>query len=85
MQRFKYMYKQFLKESLWFKILVLATLVISIVFSSSGFSPNVQSVGKLAAAIFFCTYAIKFRRQVKISGAFYLLAGLCLYVAWDLL
>ncbi|NQX61204.1 hypothetical protein [Paenibacillus qinlingensis] len=83
MQRFKYMYKQFLKEPLWFKILVLTTLIISIVFSSSGFSPNMQSLGKIAAAIFFCTYAIQFRRQVKLSGAFYVLAGLCLYVAWD--
>ncbi|CAN7609119.1 hypothetical protein [Paenibacillus sp. LjRoot56] len=83
MQRFKYFYKQFLKEPLWFKILVLTALVIAVVFSSSGFSTNVQSVAKLAAAIFFCTYAIKFRKQVRISGAFYVLAGLCLYVAWD--
>ncbi|WP_171634629.1 serine hydrolase domain-containing protein [Paenibacillus plantarum] len=83
MQRFKFMYKQFLKEPLWFKILVLTTLVISIVFSGSGFSSNVQSVAKVAAAIFFCTYAIKLRRLVKVSVTFYVLAGLCLYVAWD--
>lgn len=83
MQRFKFMYKQFLKEPLWFKILVLTTLIISIIFSSSGFSTDVRSVGKFAAAIFFCTYAIKMRRIVKVSVAFYVLAGMCLYVAWD--
>jgi hypothetical protein len=83
MQRFKFMYKQFLKEPLWFKILVLTTLVISIVFSSSGFSSNVQSIAKLAVAIFFCTYAIKLRRLVKVSVTFYVLSGLCLYVALD--
>ncbi|CAN7277133.1 hypothetical protein LJR153_001336 [Paenibacillus sp. LjRoot153] len=83
MQRFKYMYKQFLKEPLWFKVLVLTTLIVSIVCSNSGFSTNVQSVAKFAAAIFFCTYAIKLRRLVKISVAFYVLAGICLYVAWD--
>ncbi|WP_204787629.1 hypothetical protein [Paenibacillus oryzisoli] len=77
------MYKQFLKEPLWFKILVLTTLIVSIIFSSSGFPTNVQSLGKLAAAIFFCTYAIKMRRIVKVSVAFYVLAGMCLYVAWD--
>lgn len=83
MQRFKFMYKQFLKEPLWFKVLVLTTLVISIVFSSSGFSNNYQSVSKLAAAVFFCIYAIKLRSNIKVSGAFYVIAGLCLYLAWD--
>jgi hypothetical protein len=82
MQRFKFMYKQFMKESLWFKISVLTTLVISIVFSSSGFSNNYQSVSKLAAAIFFCIYAIKLRRNIKVSGALFVVAGLCLYLAW---
>lgn len=76
------MYKQFLKEPLWFKVLVLTTLVISIVFSGSVFSSSVQSIAKFAAAVFFCTYAIKFRRIVKVSVAFYVLAGLCLFVAW---
>ena len=60
MQRIKRMIKQFLKEPLWFKILISTTLLISIIFSSSFFSNNsyFQSSSKLAAAIFLCTYAL---------------------------
>ncbi|OCT12949.1 hypothetical protein A8709_21750 [Paenibacillus pectinilyticus] len=86
MQRFKFMYKQFLKEPLWFKILVLSMLMISVVFSSSSFANEgyYQSIAKLAAAIFLCSYAFKLRRNIKVSGVLYVLAGLCLYLALDL-
>lgn len=40
MQWIKFMINQFLKEPLWFKILISATLLISIIFSSSFFSNN---------------------------------------------
>lgn len=85
MQRFKFMYKQFLKEPLWFKILVLTSLIVAIVCSYSGFPNPVQSVAKLAVAIFFVTYAIKFRRLVKVSVVFYVLAVVSLYAAWNVL
>ena len=55
MQRIKFMCKQFLREPIWFKILITVTLLISIVFSNSFFSNHAyyQSCSKLAAAIFF--------------------------------
>ena len=61
MHRIKFMIKQFLKEPLWFKILISTTLFISFIFSSSFFSNNAyfQSCSKLAAAIFFCAMVLK--------------------------
>ncbi|WP_409305118.1 hypothetical protein [Peribacillus sp. SCS-155] len=73
MKRLKFTVKQFLKEPLWFKILIIATLLVSVVFSSSYFSEHAyfEAVSKLAAAVFFCTYGIKFRRNVKTSVTFF--------------
>lgn len=83
MQRIKFMFKQFQKEPLWFKILISITLLISIVFSSSLFSDNAyfQSCSKLAAAIFFCIYGFKMRRNLKTSLIFFTLAGICVFLS----
>ena len=83
MHRIKFMIKQFLKEPLWFKILISTTLLISIIFSSSFFSNNAyfQSCSKLAAAIFFCTYGIKMRRNLKNSVILFTLAVICIYLS----
>ena len=83
MHRIKFMIKQFLKEPLWFKILISTTLFISFIFSSSFFSNNAyfQSCSKLAAAIFFCAYGIKMRRNLKISVILFTLAVICIYLS----
>lgn len=83
MHRIKFMIKQFLKEPLWFKILISATLLISIVFSSSFFSNNAyfQSCSKLAAAIFFCAYAIKFRRNLVTSVILFTSTVICIFLS----
>ena len=83
MHRIKFMIKQFLKEPLWFKILISSTLFISFIFSSSFFSNNAyfQSCSKLAAAIFFCTYGIKMRRNLKNSVILFTLAVICIYLS----
>ena len=85
MQPIKFMYKQFLKEPLWFKILIPTTLLISIIFSSSFFSNNgyYQSGAKLAAAIFLCAYGIKMRRNPRISAIFFVLVVICIYLSWS--
>ncbi|MBO9598436.1 MAG: hypothetical protein J7559_11555 [Cohnella sp.] len=85
MQRLKFMGKMFLREPLWFKILAPATLLISILLSSDMFSEesNSQSLGKLAAAIFFCIFGIKMRYNRRVSMIFYALAAFSLYLAWD--
>ncbi|OMC71702.1 hypothetical protein BK126_06475 [Paenibacillus sp. FSL H7-0326] len=85
MFRIKIMYKQFLREPLWFKSLILSTLIISILFSSSFFSHNeyYQSAAKLAAAIFFFAYGFKYRSNTKISVLFFILMIFCMYLSWD--
>lgn len=62
MRRIKFFIKQFLKEPLWFKMLISKTLFVTIIFSSTFFAnnPYYQSFSKLAAAIFFCAYGIKY-------------------------
>ena len=83
MRRIKFMIKQFLKEPLWFKILISTTLLISFIFSSSFFSNNAyfQSCSKLATAILFCTYGIKMRRNLKNSVILFTLAVICIYLS----
>lgn len=82
-QRIKFMLRQFLREPLWFKILICTTLLISIVFSSSLFSDNsyFQMFSKISAAIFFCAYGIKMRRNLRNSLFFFTLAGICIFLA----
>ncbi|QFF97563.1 hypothetical protein PB01_01330 [Psychrobacillus glaciei] len=83
MHRVKFMIKQFLKEPLWFKMLISTTLLASIVFSSSFFSDSVyfQSCSKLAAAIFFCAYGFKLRKSLKNSLILFILAGICIVLS----
>lgn len=85
MFRIKIIYKQFLREPLWFKALIISTLIISVLFSSPLFSDNAyyQSASKLAAAIFFLAYGIKFRRNTKIAVLFFIIMVFSLYLAWD--
>lgn len=84
-QRFTFMYRQFLREPLWFKLLISMTLLIAIVFSSSflSYSDYYQSIAKLAAAIFFIAYGVKFRRNTRISVIFFVVAILCMYLSWN--
>ena len=83
MYRIKFMIKQFLKEPLWFKTLISITLLISIIFSSSFFSYNAyyESCSKLAAAIFFCVYGFKLRRNLVTSVILFTLAVICIYLS----
>lgn len=83
MRRIKFMIKQFLKEPFWFKTLISVTLLSSIVFSGSFFSNNAtcQSISKLAAAIFFCAYGIKMRRNRVNSIFLFAAAIICVYLA----
>ncbi|NIK79563.1 hypothetical protein FHS15_004724 [Paenibacillus castaneae] len=85
MKRIKSMYYQFMKEPLWFKMLILTTLLVSIIFSSSAFSDNsyYRSLAKLTAAIFFCAYGFKMRRNRQISTVFFVLAVICIYLSWS--
>ncbi|MCR2803285.1 hypothetical protein [Paenibacillus soyae] len=83
MQRIKMMYKLFLSEPLWFKILIVSMLLIAIIFSGSSFNGYYQSAAKLAAAIFFLSYGIKFRRSTRIAVLFFAVALISLYLSWD--
>jgi hypothetical protein len=82
--RLQGIYKSFLREPLWFKILSSSTLLAAIVFSSSVFSDigYYQSGAKLAAAIFFAAYGIKFRRNPRIFVLFFAMVLICIYLAW---
>jgi hypothetical protein len=81
MLRIKFMIKQFLKEPLWFKILISTTLLISIVFSSFN-NDYYQSISKFAAAIFFCTFGIKTRRNRVTSFILFTAAIICFYLSF---
>lgn len=82
MQRIKFIYKLFLSEPLWFKTLIIAMLLISVIFSNSSFNDYYRSCAKLAAAVFFCAYGIKFRRNTQIFVLFLALAVICIYLSW---
>ncbi|MBM7608458.1 hypothetical protein JOD29_001703 [Lysinibacillus composti] len=83
MRSIKYMIMHFLREPLWFKVLILTTLFLSIFFSSSLFvnAPYLQSLAKIAAALFFCTYGFKMKGSRKNSIIFYSLAFLCIILS----
>ena len=85
MQRIKYMYTQFLKEPLWFKLIISSSLLASIVFSSSLFSENTtyQSLSKLSAAVFFAAYGLKMRKNLTNSVILFAAAVICLYLSWN--
>ncbi|WP_054955562.1 hypothetical protein [Paenibacillus dakarensis] len=81
MERIKLFWRLFLSEPLWFKILIVLTLLIAVVFSSSSFNGYYQSLAKLAAALFFGIYSVKFRSNKPIFVMFMVLAIVCLYLA----
>ncbi|PLS18653.1 hypothetical protein CVD28_05830 [Bacillus sp. M6-12] len=83
MRLMKLMIKQFLNEPFWFKMLISAALLLSILLSSSFFSDNIylQSFSKLAAAIFFTAYGIKMRRSYLHSAIFFTLAVICIVLS----
>ena len=77
------MIQLFLKEPLWFKLLITVTLLASIIFSSSFFSdtPMYQSMSKLAAAIFFCAYGFNMRMNRIVSTILFIAAAICVYLS----
>lgn len=80
MQRIKFMVQLFLKEPLWFKLLIILTFLISVIFSS--FENHLyQSLSKFAAAVFFAVYGMKFRYNRSISLLFFIVAFLCIVLA----
>lgn len=83
MKALKFMYYQFIREPLWFKVLISLTLLASILFSSSMFSDYAYSniIAKLAAAILFCSYGIKMHRNRQISVIFFVLTVLSIILA----
>jgi len=83
MQRMIFMYKAFMNEPLWFKILISTTFLASIILSSSVFSNHafLQSCSKLAAAIFFCAYGIKIRRSFKRALILFGCSLICVYLS----
>ena len=80
MEKLSLSLKGFWREPLWFKTLILATLILSIVFSSGWMSnfPYSEPISKLSAAVFFGIYAYRFRMNRKVSGAFIVLSLLCI-------
>ncbi|CAI6086455.1 hypothetical protein [Cohnella sp. JJ-181] len=85
MQRLKFMFRLFLRQPLWFKILAPAALLASIVLSGSRFGEDAGYDGgaKLAAAVFFGLWAIQLRGNRRLSLIFLALAALSLYLAAD--
>jgi len=82
-QRAKFFYRQFIKQPLWFKLVVPLCFISSVLFSSSLFTqPIYGSLSKLAAAIFFCVFGYKLRSNKKLSILFYVFALICLILAW---
>jgi hypothetical protein len=83
MQRIKLMIRMFLSEPLWFKILISVTFLASIILSNSIFSEHtyLQGCSKLAAAIFFCAYGIKFRRNFRLALIFFACTVICIYLS----
>jgi len=87
MRRIHSFYKLFLREPLWFRMVVVISLLMSIVLSSSAFSLGgySESVSKLAATVFFGAFGVNMWRNRRISLIFFAIAVLCLYVSLDAL
>ncbi|WHY00208.1 hypothetical protein [Neobacillus sp. DY30] len=82
MKRIIGMIKLFLKEPLWFKLLISLTFLISVIFSGME-NTAFRSISKLAAAIFFTTYGIKFRYNRLVSMVFFTAALISIYLAFN--
>lgn len=87
MRRIQSFYKVFLREPLWFRLVVGISLLTSIVFSSSAFPLGgySESVSKLAAVIFFGAFGMNMRRNRRVSILFYAISALCLYLSLNAL
>jgi hypothetical protein len=83
MPRIKLMIRVFLSEPLWFKILIPVTFLSSIILSNSIFSNHayLQACSKLAAAIFFCAYGIKFRSNFRLALIFFVCTVICIHLS----
>lgn len=81
-QRINLMYKHYLAQPLWFKILTLSAFLISILFSSLN-NDYYQSGSKLAAALFFGAYGYNMWNNKKVCAIFFGLMVLCIYLAWS--
>lgn len=83
MQRIIYIYKHFLWQPLWFKFLVIASLLAAVLFSSSYFAEHdyYPSIAKLAAAAFFSAYGFSFRSNKRLAGIFFGAALLCIVLS----
>lgn len=84
MSRVKFMLEQFLAEPWWFKLLISITLLVSVIFS--GFErAGYQSGAKLAAALFFVVYGVKFWRSRLTALLLLAMAVVSLYLSWQYL
>jgi hypothetical protein len=83
MHRIKFMIQFFLKEPLWFRLLLSITFLTSIIFSSSAFSNNAfyEGLAKFAAAIFFSALGMKMRMNRIIAIILFALAAFCIYLS----
>lgn len=85
MDRLIWMYRQFMSEPLWFRMWILSMLLIAIIFSNSSWTSSdgfSQSLAKMAAALFFFSYGIKFRSNIRISSVFVISGIVCVVLAW---
>lgn len=78
------MIEQFLAEPWWFKLLISATLLVSILLSGSD-RADYQSGAKLAAALFFFAYGVNLRRSRPTALLLLAMGLLCLYLSWHYL
>jgi hypothetical protein len=83
MKRIKLFAGLFLREPLWFKILIAGSLFLSILFSSSVFNGDAffQGASKAAAAIFFGAWGINLRRSRGAAAVLFLASAVCLGLA----
>ncbi|WP_043933271.1 hypothetical protein [Bacillus sp. EB01] len=65
MQQVKLFLTGFIREPLWFKLLIITSFLATIILGSTVFSsqPYMESGSKLAAAILFFSYGVKIRRS----------------------
>ncbi|MGD6843720.1 hypothetical protein ACQCVH_14500 [Bacillus infantis] len=84
MKRLKLFAGLFLREPLWFRILIAGSLLLSILFSSSVFADGgsfFQGASKAAAAIFFGALGMKLKASRGAGAAMFLASAICLVLA----
>lgn len=83
-QQLKGLYAMFLREPLWYKILILSALASAIVFSGNSFHLYAQVGAKLSAAVFFGAAAYPFRGNRKVFRIMIGCTVLCLLLAGNI-